>query len=187
MLGPELFQLIAGILVVFFIFYGLEKRFPPVKFVLLLGGYIYVVALLSIKLFPIFIDAPPVYSYNEFLPLAYLAQLAGANSLGRFIIRQCILLIPFGFFLPLWVKKLDSYWYALGYGLMAFFGIEALRFGIGLYIGHRYTDFILDELFPYTIAAFIGYIAWRIARPTVIHLTTRRAKDDITVEDGRAE
>lgn len=111
-----------------------------------------------------FIDAG-VELKNNFVPFVSIADIVSTQSAWN-ILRQIagniILLMPFGFFIPLMLKMKLNWQKVLIIGFWVSFGIEAAQFGISHIIGYTYKITDVDDLILNTFGTMIGYGCYKV-------------------------
>ncbi len=145
------------ICIVYFLVYKLMlkgKKKPSKKTILLsMITFLYIVAVFG----AVFLNRPgrigrdsglyilyPFYSYRE--------AWNGWSSYGwRLIVLNIAMFVPFGFLLPLWSEKLQSFWRILTISFLFTLFIEGVQYFTGLGI------FEADDLINNTLGALIGY------------------------------
>lgn len=153
-----------------------SKRYKRVSFKreLLLNGFVvYLIAVISVTLFPIDIiwgestrTFHPVFNIIPFvdiltdLPRSQFSIAFKIKFLVRNLGGNLILLLPFGIFLPsMWVR-LRSFWKTVMIGALTSLLIEVLQYGLA-YLGYgwgRATD--IDDLILNTLGVMIGFLIY---------------------------
>ncbi len=124
--------------------------------------YIYIALVLFVTLMPIIASLPSIFNhpYIRMNLLPFDDFFAGRGDFVRQIVLNVIMMMPFGFLLPI-VKKRRLFSCAL-WTLLFSLGIELLQ---PLINGTRSSD--ITDLITNTIGGIIGYILFLIFRPIV--------------------
>lgn len=125
---------------------------------------VYVTCLISLTIFPIPVDKATIYyakesSYlhNNFIPLQFLNNFSAYQSLGNFM-----LFFPLGFYLPLIIKKINSYKKLFVIALLSSLSIEIIQFLISSLVGFTYRITDIDDLILNTLGALFGYFIFKL-------------------------
>jgi len=168
-------------IVLFILFAVIYKIMGPEKKNWLIHSifFVYLVGIISVTFFPFPIQKEEIewgqvnhYLSNNFIPLKSTAEII-SNGMSQVILRQIggniILLLPLGFFLPLFWKEKLTFAKAISLGFLSSLAIETTQLLISTIIGYTYKIFDVDDLILNTIGFVLGYgcfKAYKMSRKT---------------------
>ena len=164
-----------------FIFYLLyvvflikRKKLTLYNHLLLFLMVVYVIAVMSVTLFPLPIQRSYIVHMinnkqfgerNNFIPFHSILDTLRTAVAGSVILRQIggniLLLSPFGFLLPLLLKTISFKKIFLA-GLSFSVVIEGLQYLISAILGFSYRSTDIDDVILNTTGACFGYLALRL-------------------------
>ena len=125
--------------------------------------YFYLVAVLYVTLMPITTSLPFIFShdYKSMNLEPFIDYINDYGDTVRQIVLNIIMMIPFGFLLPL-IKKRNLFEVLLLTFLVSL-GIELLQPLLSIY---RFAD--VTDLITNTFGGFIGYLLYLVFKPLII-------------------
>jgi glycopeptide antibiotics resistance protein len=151
-----------------------RKHGTPIKFMISLF-LLYLLALVSITLFPLPIDSNLVADrglmnnlQNNYIPFATIVDAWQYGYFPLFLKQiggNILLTVPFGFLLPLIWRKNDSFRHMFLCGLLFTIGVESVQFLISALYGYTYKITDVDDVLLNTLGCMIGYLCFRAAKP----------------------
>lgn len=195
MLNYKPLFLISVILYVLFLVYGVRRRIPIINLLLYSVFYFYLNAVIYVTLFPIPIDSRLIQDRlsagyevpHNFTPFStitdlisnYLDSSISFSMIFKQVAGNILLLLPLGFYLPLFFHKKPQ-WYKISmYGFLASISIEAMQFMISTLIGFQYRAIDIDDIILNTVGTTIGFFLFRLLYPffqNLFHETYRSGK-----------
>jgi len=124
--------------------------------------YIYLSFVLFFTLMPIITSLPFIFNhpYDRMNLIPFIDVLYGRGDFLRQVVLNVIMLIPFGFLMPLVKKENDKLLKVVFYTFLLSLGIELLQ---PLINGFRSAD--ITDLITNVIGGIIGYIIYLIFKP----------------------
>ncbi|HBI03399.1 MAG TPA: hypothetical protein DDY49_05150 [Paenibacillaceae bacterium] len=176
--------LIASIPLLFFVIISLIKKNKLINIFVSATFYIYLIALISITFFPIPIDKAIINDYNNiglhysnnFIPFESIYKILSTNTVevsAKQILGNLILLLPFGFYLPLIFKNGCSFWKAIILGLTFSVIIELIQFLISAFINFTYRITDVDDIILNTTGCILGFLVYKLSSPLLNTLFNR--------------
>lgn len=157
---------IIGLMIVYFtIFYKRWKKKGVNKLIINTLMYIYLSMVLYVTLMPIIPSLPTIFNhpYKAMSMIPFDDYLSGRGDTVRQIVLNVIMMIPFGFLLPI-VKK-QSLVTSLMWTFLLSLSIELIQPLINSYRASDITDLITN-----TIGGLIGYLIYRMLRPFILRI-----------------
>lgn len=174
------------LLYIIFLIYFLKrkKKLPTLFFSTLM--YFYVVAVISVTLFPFPLEKLAVenvskYNFldNNFFPFHFISQSIETLSYDprtpyipfhsslKIVLRQVggniLLGVPFGFLAPLVWSKRNTFFKVVGTGFLFSLGIEACQFLLSLFVGYTYRVIDVDDIILNTLGCILGYMIFNVS------------------------
>ena len=113
----------------------------------------------------------PIHEHIVKPPFWELQEVMNGNIRMLFdIILNTLMLVPFGFFVPLWIRKADKPWKAALAGLIASLIIEIIQ------LATTRGFFEIDDLLHNTLGAFFGGILGCLLAQWIYSPDSRRQK-----------
>lgn len=174
MLDYEFLYIISVPLYVVFLGLHLKKRAGVRNIVLNSLLYFYIVAVISITLFPLPVQQELIndstgdsFLKNNYIPFRSIYDIAAHNSFSvaaRQIAGNIVLLIPLGFLAPfVWHGK-NSFSKVFPIGFLFSFGIELTQFLISMFLGFTYKVSDVDDIILNTSGFALGYLLYKMFR-----------------------
>lgn len=153
---------IALILLYTFVFFNKWKAKGKFKLLVNTLMYIYISLLLYVTLMPIIVSIPFIFNHPYIIEnlIPFNDYILGRGDTVRQILLNVIMMMPFGFLLPI-VKKHTMLSCLLWTSLLSL-GIELTQ---PLINGFRSAD--ITDLITNTIGGFLGYLLYLIFRPLI--------------------
>ncbi|TCP67326.1 VanZ family protein [Baia soyae] len=134
---------------------------------------VYITMLLKEIFFPIKI-LPPEYAtptgLNNFVPLESITRTFGSEVPNVALLQiggNLLLLFPFGFYVSILWRKVNSAGKAFLMGMGVSLFIECLQLTLTNMIGQDYRRFDIDDLFLNVIGYMVGYFILKLSVPVV--------------------
>lgn len=129
--------------------------------------YIYISLVLYVTLMPIIVSLPFIFNhpYTPMNLIPFGDYISGRGDTVRQILLNVIMMMPFGFLLPVVKKKniLSCIFWTFCFSL----GIELTQ---PLINGFRAAD--ITDLITNTIGGFLGYLLYLVFKPLIIKIMT---------------
>jgi glycopeptide antibiotics resistance protein len=134
--------------------------------------FVYVLAVLSITLFPIPYQHPGGGNLqsNNLIPFRTIGGILSANSFAndiRNIGGNLLLLVPFGFLYPLVFRRSNRVVKMILIGFAVSLLIETSQWIISAILGFTYRSFDVDDLLLNTLGSCIGYLVFPFSQRLV--------------------
>lgn len=163
---------------------GVLKKYPISKHIILALISMYITLLIAVTLFPLPISKNlielrrlDVVSTNNFIPFQSIYDLitnTNISTMLRNIVGNVLLLVPFGFLIPMLFKKLRNLKNIFIASLLFSFMIETTQFLISIILGFNYKIVDVDDVILNVMGGLIGYIAYKL-----IYAIFKRSTDTI--------
>ncbi|WP_207637174.1 VanZ family protein [Anaerovorax odorimutans] len=157
-----LIDFIALAVIYFIFFYKKWKNRGKDRLLINTTMYVYISFVLYFTLMPIIVSIPFVFNH-AYMPMnlnIFEDYFLGRGDAVRQIFLNVIMMIPFGFFLPI-IKK-QKLWSCALWTFLFSLGIELIQ---PLIDGFRSSD--ITDLFTNTMGGIIGYILYIIFKPLI--------------------
>lgn len=175
MLNASFFQILCLFIYILFLIYMIRRAFPLKTQVLYSCVYLYFVMVVSLAIFPVFIDKNLISQYAaeeekirmNFIPFASIYKLIERGDfylISRTIGGNIILLLPLGFLLPLISEKLSDWGKVAFAGLLLGIVIQLIRVILSLIYGFSYRPIDIDNIILNLIGCCGGYLLFLWAR-----------------------
>lgn len=146
----------------FHFFYKKWKSDGRDKFLISTLMYVYISFVIYFTLMPVLASLPFIF-YHPYAPMHLLPfddYLSGRGDAERQILLNVLMMVPFGFLLP--VLRKQTLWSCVLWTFLFSLGIELLQPLINQSRSSDITDLITN-----TIGGIIGYVSYRLFRPWV--------------------
>lgn len=162
-----------------FLPYNLRKGFNLYEFLVRTVFALYIIAVIDVTFLPLPID-PRLIAYfikdhsgelDNFIPFKSIYEIIN-NSVGFSVaVRQLggnlLLLLPFGFYLPILSKKFNSFLMILLSGIVSACSIEIIQTLISRILGFTYRSTDIDDVILNTAGCLIGFLFFRLCYPII--------------------
>jgi glycopeptide antibiotics resistance protein len=165
---------------IFAVVIGVRKRPSVQRQVLSFVFFVYVLAVISVTLFPLpiqkrLIEDATTYHWgwgtNNLIPLKTILNLILRDPFPMDAVRNIggniVLFIPFGFLVPLVRRKDTRFGKAIAFGFCASLVVEMSQLIISSIIGFTYRAFDVDDLILNTIGVAVGYLLFSMLHSIV--------------------
>lgn len=133
--------------------------------------FIYLFLVLTITIFPLPVDSrmirdfQDIASSNNYIPFSSLLELIRTGDsiiIIRNIIGNIIMFMPFGFLLPIILKKVNNFKKIITFSFIFSLGIEVLQFLISsITYNYKITD--IDDIILNVLGGILGFIIFKIS------------------------
>lgn len=154
------------------VIYLRRQRPSPIVGLALVAGAFYVAALIGVTMGPVPLDSrliadlrSEVQLENNWTPFSSVIEIASSQPRRVTLIQiggNLILLVPFGFLLPVLSRKFEAVRYVAIAAFALTICIETMQLLISALLGHTYKIFDIDDLWLNVIGALVGWLLWRL-------------------------
>ncbi|WP_281814443.1 VanZ family protein [Vallitalea longa] len=155
-----LIDLLALAIIYFRFFYGKWKIDGKDKLIINTTMYIYISFVLYFTLMPVIVSIPSIFNHRYVVMNMNLLEdyFAGRGDTVRQILLNIIMMVPFGFLLPIIKKR--NLWFCILWTFLFSLGIEILQ---PLFV--RSGD--ITDLVTNTIGGILGYVVYSLFKPII--------------------
>ena len=162
------YKIILFVMILLFVYVKFNKRKRIEESVILFGFCIYLVYLLEIVIFPIMLDFPsPDYTLTiNLVPFNTINEMAhyDFSIFLRQIIGNIIILVPFGFFMPMIFKKFMTILPMITLGVLTSIGIECIQGIIDVLTQYDNRTIDIDDIILNVLGTLIGFLIFRLSK-----------------------
>ncbi|WP_024833464.1 VanZ family protein [Ruminiclostridium josui] len=171
MLKASIIQVISIAFYIIILIIGIKRNFSFKKHFILFMFYFYIVATISITLFPIPVGKLDIqllkessFLKNNYIPfkdIIGIIKTQNKTTILKQLFGNILLMVPLGCFVPVIFQKYDNFKRAITIGILSSVTIEFLQFLISFIIGITYRITDIDDVILNTIGFTLGYFLFK--------------------------